>query len=470
MLAAGLYLATLQADTFSDGLHLAQLAAESPEPYYHVLYLPVAWAFHAAFGGLLGGDAVASLQLLSAVATAGALALLARTLVRDGLEPATAALWLVVAAMAPAVWFFATTAEVHGLQLLAVTGAILLAERAREAAPTGAIVRLAVACVLAIASHVTAVLVVPGLVVLAFRREPGRGVGARALLGAAVGAILLLGAAELAARGSESERSALRPLNVLWIYTNDFLIRGLETRGLFGAGEMLENLAEEVLLPAGTLLAALLALAVREQRRVALALVASAPAYLLVFPQTGIPEEGGYTLTLFPLLALLGGRALVGWRLAPSAALPVFALLVAPQVALARATFERHREEPEARAWVAELPADLPPTALVWTTSLTRMNALRDLHGVPGGRPLEYEFRMVPRHHWPVGIQAQFETATEAFRAGRRVFLDAALLDASRAEPVRRFVAELRGKQVDLVPVGAPDADALLHEVTLRVP
>lgn len=162
LLALGLaliYRATRQRWLWNDGFGLGPLLEWNPDGSWpHPLYLPVV----RALGRLLGetwpyGALQAASWLPGALAGAGLYLWLRRTEQR-----AVAAAWSLVWALAPLCWFFATTIEVHALHAAAVAlcAPLCLAlpwSRPALALPLAALTFLPVG-----ASHLTAVLLLPG--------------------------------------------------------------------------------------------------------------------------------------------------------------------------------------------------------------------------------------------------------------------------------------------------------------------
>ena len=165
--ALALYLATGSDHFFSDGVHLTAMVEGGPRPYYNLLYVPLGWALDRGLGASIGLDVAGSLRLLSALSVALSAGLLALALRRRGTGPWVAAAWLTAFVLAPSIRFFATTIEVHALQLLGLSCATLLALSAARLPRRAALLRVGAAVALALSVHLTSVLLVPALLLAA---------------------------------------------------------------------------------------------------------------------------------------------------------------------------------------------------------------------------------------------------------------------------------------------------------------
>jgi hypothetical protein len=163
------YTACAQEAYWSDGRTLVRLVSEGHWSYFHALYLPVAQIFRPLTSWIFGGDLERTLKLLSAVATAAAVALFylsGRTL---GLRQRSAVGGALLFAAAPSVWFYATTIEIHALQLLVAAGALLWAVRAQRAGRLGRdlLVPMLFLCGL-MGTHLSGLMCAPALLACAF--------------------------------------------------------------------------------------------------------------------------------------------------------------------------------------------------------------------------------------------------------------------------------------------------------------
>lgn len=125
-----LFRALRQESFWGDGRFLVFWLENGRWGYYHLAYLPVAEVVQHTLGALLGWKAVDTLYFVSAAsgAAAGAFLFLACTVAGTGRAPSAAAVALL--ASAPVVWFYSTSIEIHALQLLAASAALLWAARA----------------------------------------------------------------------------------------------------------------------------------------------------------------------------------------------------------------------------------------------------------------------------------------------------------------------------------------------------
>lgn len=459
-LAFVLYGLTRRAGTFSDAVQLAERVREGPTPYYNALYLPLGWAFHAALAPLLAWDTWQALAWLSVASGALAVALCWRMLEGSGASLAARAAWCGLFALAPAVWFFAASVEVHALQLACVTGATLLAARAREAPSARAPFLVAAALLLALVGHLSTVLLAPALVLLALGRREGRGLALRALpwralLGAAAAVALVLVLVGVAFRSfGEGRKGPLEMLGFFWT----FLRARVRESGLFPAGEVASYLRRELVAPAGLLSAALvLGLAPRDRR---LALATALAPYVLVLPQGGIRENGAYYLSLLPIGVLAGARALAGWRGAGA----VLALALVPQAVLGWRAAVADGGGEDARVWAVEVRRLCPEGSVLYTATLPRWHAasyvVPPFEAVDVWRVLE----MMPSSAWDLYAEVSVQEVRKGLAAGKRVFADVDLFEGpDRPESVRRLAAAFERAFPERKPV--PAAGALVLEL-----
>ena len=409
LLALGLYLGLPVERFFSDSPYLLHRVEVGAPPYYNVAYLPLGRLADLLLGSWLGAER--ALLVLDAAAVALAVVVTGCLARRAGAGAAGTLAAAGLLALAPGALFFAGVIEVHAVQLAGASLAVGLALAAGDRPPGRAWTLVALAGLVALVTHLSHVLLLPGLLVLARGRpaaEGERAVGGmlapdtaggerRGLtLGPAgvpwiLGAVLALGGlvAALVLVGPDGwrDRPALQWLHTLVVFGDAFL-GSLAERGPFPPSEALAYLGAELVAPlaflaAGLVVGPVLALAPAERadegapagsridgaarrRVVRRALVACVPA-LLVLPQGGVLERGGYFLTLAPLLALVLGLGVD--RLARLAArrpgasrawvlrvLVLLALLGQLQLALAaRAAFRE--AGPDARDWAAAAAA-----------------------------------------------------------------------------------------------------------------
>ncbi len=485
--AFALFAATIQSTPFSDGVYLSAKVAAGPKPYYNALYIPAGWAFHRAFEPLFGWSAFTALGWFSALCGAGAAGLLARGLQRLGSTPLSVVSWSAFFIVTPGVWFFSTCVEVHGIQLLGATAATLLAWRARSCRRGRALALLYAACALALLSHLTTVLLLPGLALLARGRgdsvdedvEP-KGLGLRGLPWRAVLAahgalfVLALGVFWIYS-GNEEGLSRSNPLQALGVFGRKYIDK-IQGGRFYGPAEIANFLDAELLQPAGLLvICPLIALSARG--RAALhwpALLALLP-YVVVLPEGGIREGGAYFLSFYPLFVLAAADSwneLVtrpSWRKFGPAALVSFVLLQALSGAM---RWSRAENELDAREWVTLVEPHTPPGSLVFTRSLARFHALKygELSRTRTRQvDLNREFEMVPRSGWEKEALHNLGVARTFLQNGSRVFLDADFLDAEeRPASHERFEELLRRQPLRLAPIPADAVRPLLYELVLE--
>ena len=413
LVALGLYLALPMGRFFSDSHYLLGRVANGAPPYYNVAYLPLGQLADLVLGGWLGTER--ALEVLSALGVATGVGLTVAIARRLGCGVPGQLTAGALLALAPGALFFAGVIEVHALQLPGAGAAVLLALVAADRRPGQAWALIALAGGVALASHISHALLLPGLLVLAWGREadaveagpggmlerPGR--DRRGLALGPAGVPWLLGLAILASGAAVwlavtdfdtwSVHPGLQWLGTLQVFGERFL-SSLGERGPFEPREVLAYLHLELVVPLALLLVGLVAgpilVALREEptehgparRRFALrALVACVPAFL-VLPQGGVLEHGGYFLTLGPLLAVLVGLAVdrsiaggAGRGGAPLVQVAALGLVLA-QALLALEVRSAFRERPDARAWSAAAAAVIEPGDSALVSTLARNFAL----------------------------------------------------------------------------------------------
>jgi hypothetical protein len=147
-------------------------------------YVLIGWVWSHA---LPFGDPAYRMNLLSAVAMAGAALALAGMLRELAVEPIFAAGAAIVFAVTRVPWDHATHADVHPLALAAVAASWWAAVRWGRTGSIRALLGCAAAAGLALAVHSGTILVLPGIVLAAFARRPSlRDVLGCCALGAAI--------------------------------------------------------------------------------------------------------------------------------------------------------------------------------------------------------------------------------------------------------------------------------------------
>lgn len=479
LVALGLFAATVQTTAFSDAVYLSAKVESGPKPYYNALYLPLGWAFHRLVSLVLDWDAFEALGLFSALCGAGAAAFLAVCLRRIGCSPGWRIAWGLFFVVTPGVWFFSTTVEVHSIQLLGTSAATAMCLLARRESPGRALALVYAACALALLSHLTTVLILPGFVVLARGDGPGVGLGLKGLPWKAtllvhVGLLVVVVGVFWAYSANPTGLSRSNPLEALEVFFRKYVTK-LKNGRFYGPSEIADFLGGEFLRPAGLLavLPLVRVFAPRRNRLFLPAFVAALP-YLVLLPQGGIREQGGYFVSFFPLfvLATADSVAAIGER-APARARWIEGGLVVLLVVQAWLGWSRVAEAEsgvDARDWTAEVEEEVPRTSVVFTTSLARMHALKygELR-ILAPVDLNREFEMTPvagfdreANHW-LGV------AAKNIGQGLRVFFDADFFDArERPESHRRLEELLATKPVRLEPLPSPPEPALLYELFLE--
>jgi hypothetical protein len=338
-LGAGLvYACTFQTRFYGDGPGLASLHALGlDEAYYNVLYLRAARAvrWFVALAGV--DDPFASLRMLSVLPAALGLGATFVMLRAAGAEMFGALAATLALGASPALWFFATTIEVHALDFATVAGVALSILVAPWRRPARALALVAVAFPFPVWAHVTSATLGPGFVFLvqsARTRRTGERYSLPALL-FGVGGLLFV-VLLLALLASHVVRTGS--------------LAGIRSDVLVGtslkdphAPEACPVWSREWILPYGALVPlALVGFArLRREPGLAAAIALALGVPLAFFLWWGVCERGGYFLGSAPFLlvpvAFLAGR----WSPAKSA---LAAMLVAGQGLLARqeiAAFDR---------------------------------------------------------------------------------------------------------------------------------
>jgi hypothetical protein len=389
---------------------------------------------------------------------------------RRGGGVAAAALAALVALASPSLWFFAGVVEVHAVQFMGSAVALALAleaGRARAALPRYGL--LVAAAVVALALHLSHLLLVPALLALACpARADGRLSFDRSARGewyalaalAVVGALVAVGAHGVYRAHDAAPGGVLRGLYYLGLYEHLFLsFRG--DYGWFGPLDVLAFLADQALAQGGVvwLAAPLGLLCLRGRERVAFAVLLA--IYLVVVPQSGIRERGGYFASLFPWFVVLGAGAV---RTRGQHAL--LALLLVPQLVLGWRDLSRAAQRPDARAWARAVAAAVETPCTVWTGDMVRLSALPLEPGRLAGLQWNQQFEFTPQRNWDAALREPYQGALEeSLRAGR-VYLDAEIVAFGRedAAPWQAWARALLDRPaVELVPC----AEGLLVELRI---
>ncbi len=308
----GVYAATWQPAWYGDGVGLLNATAKREYGPAHPLMPAFARVIAHLVPGLGPVSAVRVAMLASAAPALGLCFLVARRM-NAGRGAALGA--TVLAGVSPAVWFFATTVEVHVVHL-AVAAAVCLAALHLGAAAEGGralpLLGVAATAPLLVPSHASGVLLIPGIAGLAWwsrLRAGGRGLAAllpAVLVGvaAASGRLLSDGLRYTFFDGwSSDQREIVEAWHQWSLEPGRVLLHGW-------------------LLPLGLLLVLPLVEAVLSARRDPLLCVV---LLLLILPELaffvwfGFPERGGYALAVVPGAA--AGAALLLQRLPARAGL-----------------------------------------------------------------------------------------------------------------------------------------------------
>ncbi|MEE9127707.1 MAG: hypothetical protein V3U11_11260, partial [Planctomycetota bacterium] len=125
--ALALYLVTLQAGLYNDGIFFVERLEAGEFVFNHLLYLPLAHLLHGLVAVVVPSMSMeASLKLLSAICAAGSVVLTfsVAVLVLNRIGVAgigVAAIAAATLALLPGCWFFATASELHAVNLLCAT-------------------------------------------------------------------------------------------------------------------------------------------------------------------------------------------------------------------------------------------------------------------------------------------------------------------------------------------------------------
>jgi hypothetical protein len=324
-----LYAATWSGRYVHDGAHFVQKLEEGVVLHIHLGYLLAAHALQrllSPFGAIPAETTLCVLSVLSGAAAFLSTALLAQRVVGDSRVACAAA---ALAALSPVAWLHSSVVEVHIFSAAATSLAALLA----YGSPRGPALGATAAVAAALFGHLSALFVIPSLLLLAFARRPSSearaeprlraGAIAGSLAGALAGVValwLLLWLAVGADWARPSSLGLLVPRDVPWLLRDPRTLAVRVGQEFFPAWGVLPAFVPLALLhrPRGTGGAA--------------ASVAAASASVAILAALAPPYDGMYTLILYPFLALAAALFLA--RATSGRAIPLLALLVG-QVALA---------------------------------------------------------------------------------------------------------------------------------------
>jgi len=425
-----------QADYWSDGRSLVELLGGGSWNYHNLLYLPTGHLLEALLRPF-GTSTRTVLEILSVAATGLALAFTFAAARVQGIGRAAALCGTAVLAAAPTVWFYATCVEVHPLQLAASAGALLWFVRSAD---RGSLGRSALApafffCILQ-STHVSGVLCVPALFLLAFRGT-GRWAWPRhVLLGLLVVALfagLWYGLQGAQGPAQRYAGQALRDLGTGW--RPDFLWH-------------------ELVVETGMLYPMAFALLAVTWRRDVQAVLRPLPLALLVLVATFVPfaltflveERGAYYFWAVPALGLCACRLL---ELMGSWKLPLAAALLGLHVYWGSEQIRAWTEDYPGHEWVPTLEEEAGSGALVLTLYSHEWVAVQNHSGLEAVRPSD-EALSVPER-WAAALVKAVQIA----RAGNRKVvimrslyeLDYPSFDQAVEELVRRFGAPRPGRR-----------------------
>ncbi len=434
-LAAGLlFAATLQTRMYGDGGGLvSMLASGEGHRYHNVLYLPYLRAFDAL---VPGDEPIRTATLASALAAAlgcGATWLVARGLgaAREGAALATA-----LAAVTPAVWFFATTVEVAAPHFAAVALCAAIVLRAPWRRPWLALALVAATFPLLALTHQTAVLLGPGWVALVAyaRARVAPPFGAAFVLGV-VGPLLLaaLVATLLAASWYRTGELALvdsTVTSVLDEYT------GIATPADFLWPGWMRPLA--LVLPLALAGAWTLR---REPLALTALLVSCAIPFAFFTWWWGVPENGAYFLGTLPFYAALVARAADALR--PAARRALFAVALVVQALLGRAYVAEWDRGYDPYERVEHVRAALGESGVLLSTTFAAPEI--DVH-LPG---IEEHSLIAPfaraaaeAGYGPDQFVAVVLPAIDEFTAGRRIAVETNYRQLAPSRPLTYRLAE----------------------------
>jgi hypothetical protein len=356
----------------------------------------------------------------------------------------------------PSLWFFAGVVEVHGVQFMGSAAALAIGlAAARREQPLARFGLVAVASGVALALHLSHLLMVPALIALAappFERRARRvwiGFAVLALLGlfVALGSYALYRASN-----DVAPEGWLNGVYYLGLYEHLFL-QFRSGFGWFGPGEVFEFLGDQALGQGGVVWLAALAGVIGARGRERAAFVLLVATYLLVVPQAGIRERGAYFVSLFPWFVAFAAPLVRG-----RAGLTFACALLVPQLALGWRDLSRYAQRPDARAWAREVMAVVERPCAIYTGDMVRVDALPGAH--PGFDPFQWnqQFEFTPRRNWTEKLEQPYEHALGQALTKGRLYLDAQIiglgLEPHRLEPWQQWARDLFAPwPIELVPV-----------------
>lgn len=471
---------------FSDSLLLASLVERGPWPYYNVLYLPLGHAWYAAGEPVFGWSALAALEWFSALSAAACAAACCALALLVGCGALVSAALALALACTPGALFFGATGEVHALASASCAFALCLAWHTRTAQSWRAWAWLAGAVLVLVLGHLVHIALVPALLVLASctgrggsTTTGGFGRPPLALACAALCAALVLALAFLALRPFFSgDGQVADPARVLGSAGTRIASRA-SAGHFFGLHEVLDYVWVCVLAPAGwsapLALAGVLVAAVRRSAPgVGLACSLALAPYVLLLPQTGVREEGAYSLSLAPFAAL---AAAAGLAALPRERKRVQGCAAAALCALAVVSLPRGRAllaDARARDRALEFGAQVARVARsgdqAYALGIPRAHAAF-LAAQRAGQSVECFhlpglLELVPEGQRAGAVDSTLGSMAATLSRGSRIWFDADFLGPQAGAHVERFQRALESQPVRLEAAG--ENAPLLLELRLR--
>jgi len=338
------YLLCQQDALVLDGRDLTEMLRKDRWHHHNALYLPVAQLTQRALGAF-GLEAEATLRLLSALPSGVACAFFFLAAREFGFGQPASLFGALLVATTPSVWFYATTIEVHALQLVPAVGLLYWSGRVlrRNRAVEGALVPTLLMLGLC-GFHMSGALWAPAVAWVLCRRR-GRWIlpSQRWLsLGIVAGFLLVwrLGNRENS-HGSGLATAVLE--RVATSFQPDLVPR------------YLRFFLDELLLPVfSVLVAAVLGSLSKPRGRAAIPLVILGLTFLPFAWSIRIRTEGGYFLSLVPVYGLLAVRWIDGARARQPYAIGLIVLGLFGGWHRARQWEEKYPKEP----WITALVED----------------------------------------------------------------------------------------------------------------
>lgn len=438
---SALYTLGYQSAYWSDGRPLLDLVARGSWVYHHLAYLPVAQLFYRALQPVFGMDPERSLALLSALASAAAVWGVWRAARSAGLGTRSALGAALFLATTPSVIFYATTIEVHPLQLLVSALGLNAAvrewrsERERPDALLPAVLAVAL-----VATHTVGVLALPCLALFALRRG-GRWQRPRRLAPALI-LLLLAGLGWWLSLGESeavSGRAHAALLGTLAKWSPSFLLS--EWAKWCSVVSVLAAVAGVKLWRSRA-----------QSRDLLLYTSAIVLPFLIVLPGWQVAERGGYLTPLLPLLAL---GAAFGLRAVGTKQHLLALCLCAFQAVMGVREIRAWTAHYRGAEWIEAFKQQAGGKGLLLALDNWEMQSLR-LHS-----RLEASSLRVMRKKREIELDIQLPGVFEGIafavastRAqGGLVAMTSSLYDLARERPdIRAFIEKLEAREGRLVP------------------